>query len=752
MAMRDNGQTKLSIQGWPQFAFRDLLTDLRRLPFAVLLVAYLVLALAYSLVTPIYEPTDEIRHVRYVRHLTTYRSLPIQSADGPRAQSHHPPLYYALGALVSWWVPVEQDVYYEPPRNPHWTNQYEEVSADNKNQYIYDWGERFPPQGITLAVYAIRWMTVLIGATAVWLTYRIGRRISPGRPVIALGAAALVAFNPQFLHLSGAVNNDVPAAAWGAGILLVCIRLIHRGPDTRTDVTLGVLFGLALLTKFHLLVLGVPIMLAYAISAGLSRDWRSLLQGGAIILGLAALISGWWFWRNYTLYGDPTGMRKVNELWAGRSASGNWWAVRQGLPHLWSSLWGRFGYGQIPLHRPVYGGLLGLCGLGMTGYLVPRRRTLPIAELVTLSVTAVAFVAAVFYYILIQPAGPMGRFLFPGLPAFAVLVTLGLTRLVPSQMVHSLGLGVSVGAAALAVYALTAVLAPAYMPPRSLTKSEISSVPNRVDVEFGDVVRLVGYEVTPKAVEPGDTVNVTLYWEPLTRTDQNYVVFVHLLSDVGTMIAQRDTYPGLGRYPTTTWDPGGTFADTYRVHLPDTAYAPDAGYVQVGLYLPGGARLTMPDGQDALRLASVAIQARPGEFPNPQEANFGDQIALLGYKLDRRVVEPGDSIQLTLYWQALVSMDTDYRGFAHVLGSENQIWANSDSLLRDEETPTSQWRAEQVVTEVRVLPVEPGTPPAFYDIEAGIYEPSGSRLPILAEGGHHLGSRILLSKIRVEEK
>ena len=97
-------------------------------------------------------------------------------------------------------------------------------------------------------------------------------------------------------------------------------------------------------------------------------------------------------------------------------------------------------------------------------------------------------------------------------------------------------------------------------------------------------------------------------------------------------------------------------------------------------------------------------------------------------------------------------MDTDYRGFAHVLGSENQIWANSDSLLRDEETPTSQWRAEQVVTEVRVLPVEPGTPPAFYDIEAGIYEPSGSRLPILAEGGHHLGSRILLSKIRVEEK
>ncbi|MGD9001652.1 MAG: hypothetical protein PVF04_03220, partial [Anaerolineae bacterium] len=89
-----------------------------RLAFVVLVVVYLVLSVAYSLASPIYEPTDELRHVRYVRHIVTYRSLPMQRAGEPRAQSHHPPLYYALGALASCWVDVEKDVYYQPQRNP----------------------------------------------------------------------------------------------------------------------------------------------------------------------------------------------------------------------------------------------------------------------------------------------------------------------------------------------------------------------------------------------------------------------------------------------------------------------------------------------------------------------------------------------------------------------------------------------------------------------------------------------------------
>lgn len=50
----------------------------------------------------------------------------------------------------------------------------------------------------------------------------------------------------------------------------------------------------------------------------------------------------------------------------------------------------------------------------------------------------------------------------------------------------------------------------------------------------------------------GKTLTRTVYWEPLSRTDLPYSVLVHLIdAQTETLIAQRDTYPGLGRYPTT---------------------------------------------------------------------------------------------------------------------------------------------------------------------------------------------------------
>jgi hypothetical protein len=732
-----------------------------RLAFALLLGVYLVLAVGYSLANPLYESTDELRHFRYVRHLAVYRSLPEQQPGAPRAQSHHPPLYYAIGALVSGWVPVAQEVYYKPAENPFWAYRYWEVSDDNKNQYLHGADERFPFRGVALAVYLVRWMTVLVGAGVVWLTYAIGRQVFPDWPALALGGAALVAFNPQFLYLSGAVNNDVPAALWGAAVLLACVRMVRAGPGVRTDVTLGILFGAGLLTKFNLLALLPLIELAYLIAVWPARDWRAFLRANLIVLGLAAIVSGWWFWRNQVLYGEPTGFERVTELWGDRSPAEAWAILDLELPMAWSTLWGRFGYGQVPMPDDVYRGLAWLTAAGAVGLVIaigrkPMVRNRPPSgiryPLLSLLLAAVLLFAAVLVaYILVSPAGAMGRFFFPGLPALALLLVLGLSQFFPRRLIENgaVGFAVMVGMAALAVCALVGVLVPAFVPPRPLTASQVEDVPHPTDVEFGGVARMLGYQVAPAGVPPGGEVKVTLYWQPLAQTDQDYAVFVHLLSEVGTLVAQRDTYPGLGRYPTSAWEPGTVFADTYRVHVPETAYAPDTGYVQVGLYLPDGPRLLTSDGRDVMRLAPVEVRPRPGEFPNPLDVNFGDQVALVGYTLDRRVARPGEAIRLTLYWRASAAMETDYRVFAHVLGVEDQVWANSDGQPASGTAPTSQWQPGQVVEDVRDLTVGLTTPPDFYDIEVGVYAPGGPRLPVIAEDGHWLGKRTLLSKVRV---
>lgn len=735
-------------------------TTFGRLALAGLLAAYVVLAVGYSLANPLYESTDELRHVRYVRHIATYRHLPVQRDDGPRAQSHHPPLYYALGALVSGWVEVEQDVYYQPKENPFWAYRYWEVGNDNKNQYVHSLRDQvgmltIPSfDGVALCVYLVRWMTVLIGAGVVWLTYRIGVRVFPEERGLALGGAALVAFNPQFLYLSGAVNNDVPAALCGAAVLLMCVRLIRHGPSLRSDVIIGILFGLSLLTKFHLLALLAPIATAYVLSALSTRNWRQIVRATVVILGVAAIASGWWFLRNWQLYGDLTGLNKVNQLWAGRSPGGNWWVVSQQLPYLWSTFWGRFGYGQVPLPTSIYRGLLVFCTVAVVGYLLPGRRRFsrPVALLPALA-TSLIFVVVVVYYMLIQPAGAMGRFLFPALSAVSILLIGGLSRFFPlpprTRWRSTAVIALTAIMATLAVYALLGVLAPAFAPPQALSQDGIKSVPNQMDVAYGDTARLLGYRVRPEEVRPGDTMSVTLYWQPLRRTQQEYAVFVHVMSDVGVMIAQRDTYPGLGRYPTTAWDPGVIFADTYRVEIAEMAYAPDEGYVQVGLYLPDGPRLATDDGRDAVQLSRVTVDPRPGEVPNPLHVNFGGKIALRGYALEPRAAEPGETARLHLYWETLAPISVDYHVFAHVLGEENQIWANSDSRLIYQGTGMSEWGPGSEISEIRELTLSESTPPGFYDIELGLHVPGDGRLKVLAEDGRPQGNRKLLGKIRV---
>ncbi|MBN1813879.1 MAG: glycosyltransferase family 39 protein [Anaerolineae bacterium] len=726
----------------------------------LVLIAYLALALAYSLFSPIYEPTDELRHFRYVRHIIAYRELPVQSVEGPRAQSHHPPLYYVLGALASWWVDVEQDVYYDPPTNPHWDSRHWEVSDDNKNQYLHGADEGFPFHGVTLAVYVVRWMTVLIGAGVVCLTYCIGREIFPRRPALAAGAAALIAFNPQFIYLSGAINNDIAAALAGTAVLWACVRLVRRGPSWRADVVMGVLYGLALLTKFNLLALLALIELAYVLAVwrtrpgerSRTRPWRAFLRGNLIVLGPAALIAGWWFVRNQVLYGDPAGLSILNELWAGRTFSEGLWAIPQGLPYLWSSVWGRFGYGQLPLPEVVYQGLFWFCAAALAGLLAARRRDVSLAVMALLAANVLIFTAWVLYYIAIQPAGAMGRFLFPCLPAFALLVVWGLSRFLPDHWDWLAGAVVAVGMAALAVYALAGVLAPAFSRPRPLTEAEVAVIPNSMDVDFAGVVRLLGYEIDPTAVEPGGTVEVTVYWQALARTDLHHAIFVHLLSDTGVMVAQRDTYPGLGRYPSTAWEPSVVFADTYRVHIPETAYAPDVGYIQVGIYAiapPENPRLITSDGRNAVRLAAVEVLPLVGEFPNSLEANFGGKAALVGYELDRRTARPGEAIRLTLYWRALALFERNYGVFAHVLGEDDQRWAWSDGWPVQGNAPTRTWEPGQIIEDVHELKIGETTPPGFYDIEVGMSAKDVGRLPVVAEDGHQLGNRVLLCKIRV---
>jgi 4-amino-4-deoxy-L-arabinose transferase-like glycosyltransferase len=761
----------------------------------LLLGAFVLLASIYSIVNPLYEGTDELRHFRFVRVLAETGKLPVQGQEPRRSQSHHPPLYYALSAALTFWLPNQGDPYLGRPENPFWGYRYWEVGADNKNMYLHAPDEAFPWSGAALAAHIARFVNVVLGAVAVALTAGIVLTIFPRRPALAYGAAGLMAFNPMFLYLSGAANNDVVAAATGAAVTLACLLVLRDGLTTRWMVALGTSFGLALMAKFSL-VSFLPILelvILYRSTAlptvpGRSPEgggkslWR-FIRANLLVLGLAGVIAGWWFIRNQVVYGDPTGFREVTELWGVRSPWESFGLAWSELPNVWSSLWGRFGYGQIPLPQGVYRALAWAAGLGGLGLLLGISRmasrnrqpgassqsTDPsILQLALLLLVALAAFATLFAYMLVSPAGSMGRFFFPGLPAFAALVFYGwseLVRLVSSLTRHLPGLAQGghpadssaalalIGNLALftfAVWVLVGFLAPAYAVPGDVPVAE---APENLGVTLSDpegpLVRLLGYRMDADSVRPGESLDITFAWQTIRPASSNYVVFVHLLDEIDIVIAQRDTYPGLGNYPTSHWRPGHTFLETYRLQLPQTAYAPNTLTPQVGLYSRDWPyRLETGTADNAVKLPALALDPLPGELPNPQQINFGDQLQLVGYRITPRTVRPGEKILFQLYWQVERPPDQNYGIFLHVMGEENRIWAGYDRPPRQS---MQEWPLHSPIEEQRLLTMPEEMPAGVYPVEIGVW-PVGTdegRLPILAEDGHWIDHLLLLSPIRL---
>lgn len=226
-------------------------------------------------------------------------------------------------------------------------------------------------------------------------------------------------------------------------------------------------------------------------------------------------------------------------------------------------------------------------------------------------------------------------------------------------------------------------------------------------------------------------------------------MFVHLQDEAGIVVAQRDTYPGLGLLATRKLRPGQTFADSYVIPLSETLYSPAHIEVRVGLYdFQNGERLTTAD-VSYFALDEIQIKAIAGDLPNPQSINFQNQIELVGYTLEPRIVVAGDSLQLTLYWRGQRPLDKNYSIFAHVRGGGETIWGQYDSWPLDGAAPTVTWTPGEIITDVRTLTIAPETPPNVYDIEIGLYDENVERLQVITPEGNWVDNFVRLTKIRV---
>lgn len=728
---------------------------------SLILLLFVALGLAYSVVNPLHEATDELRHYRFVRTIVVHGALPVQGQEPCRSQSHHPPLYYAAGALLTGWIDTGRDVCATPPSNPFWAYRYADVGTDNKNMYFHGPEEAFPWRGEALAAHLLRALNVLVGAATVWLTWLTGRTIWPQRRALAAGGAAFVAFNPMFLFLSGAINNDIVAALSGAAILYACTRLLRdpAGLAPRWGLVFGVLYGLALLSKFNMAAAGLLVAAAASIVAWQRRQWRQWLQVGLLAALVTALLAGWWFARNQLLYGEPTGFRMVAELWGARDPAESLPLALLELPLAWTTLWARFGFGQIPLPQPFYTALLVVTGAGLLGLLLPLRRRRPERAqrwlLVLLVLDVLLFFAVLFNYMLVSPAGAMGRFFFPGLPAFGLLVFYGLSRWLAllsgsERALPALALLANAALLLLALVALFGYLAPAYARPPSFPPD--LDVPNPTGARFDQLATLHGYRLSDRTVRAGGALDIELYWEVDNQPPGNFVLFVHLIDENGALIAQRDTHPGTGTFPTSFWRPGDRFVDSVHLHLPETAYTPATATLSVGLAAPDyRLAISGPGGEplgDALPLGAVALLPAdhlfPGAaaLPNPLDQNFANRLRLAGYEYGRGRLLPGEPLPVNLYWQPLEPAGA-YTVQLELLDEAGGVQA----VAADPLAINSLEQRQSAHLLQPAAPLAPGT----YRVRLTLLDAaSGARHNIVGSGGNWIDEELLLAPVRAQ--
>ena len=771
-----------------QFGNLDALTEKRLL--GLILILFVLLGVGYAFVTPVFEASDELWHYPMVRHLADGNPLPVQvfnpDAAGPwKQEASQPPLYYYIGAALTFWIDTS-DMESVRWLNPHVDNGV--IKADkNANLVIHDpdadiW------RGTQLAVLVVRLFSVLLGATTVYLTYRIAQEVAPGRPEIALGAAAVNAFTPMFLFISGAVNNDNLVILLASLALLLMIRYVRVDEKSARQrylylLVLGTVIGLGSLTKMS--ALGLFPLAALAIFI---ERWRNLGRGvdlrslGRVIwqsaihffvlFAPALLIAGWWYYRNVQLYGDWSGWNAFIAVLGQRAHPAS-------LAQLWDerwgfmlSYWGLFGGLNVPMPEWIYHLLNTLVIISAVGFLVYFVRLvvkwhsnsgIPISNLQSLIFNILDFVernAALILCLLWGAAvvvglvrwatvtwSSQGRLVFSSISVFSTLFVIGLVGWLPWRSARAAAAILGVFLFTIAALAPILWIRPAYDPKQYQNNAEIRIA----NVTYGDRMRLIGYAIEDKPVQPGDTIDIVLKWEALNRMDRDWSVFVHLNDPIlGSPVAQRDMYLGQGLVATRLLEPGDHITNLYRVEIPATAIAPSELALTVGLYdFYTGERFRDLEGRDAVMLDTVFLQALEGEIPNPIKVNFENELELVGFNIGPRRLEVSEEAQLTLYWRPLQNLNKDYTFFAQIVDENTTRWASHDL-----EKPTSRWSPKDIFEVNLSLSLVDDSPPGVYPLIVGVYSRSANggfdRLQMVTEEGRLTDDFLPLVDIRIE--
>lgn len=510
----------------PLWIERSLLT--------VIVIGYLIAGLMFAFMTPVFEASDELWHYPMVHHLADGNPLPVQTYDpalaGPwKQEASQPPLYYYVGAALTFWV-NRDDIDLARDLNPHVDTGI--ITTDGNINLVVANPALGKFAGTYLAVKIIRVVSVGLGAITVLLTYVIATRVTPNRSDIPLLAAGLNAFTPMFVFISGSVNNDnlaIPLASLGLVLLIELMqwaigfypalrgpadpafKLFQRGLLLRI-IGVGAVVGFAVLTKQGTIGL-IPLAWGTLFLVG----WQSSLAdytapksqiltlfkqiGTALMRSLIwfvifflpiLLIAGWWYYRNIQLYGDLLGWSAFEAVLGVRETPASLLQLWQERWGFMLSYWGLFGGLNVAMPDWIYQTMTAVMILAVPGgiwFVIKEVRSSlwwrfafragnspgdTITSLLNLVVSKFPLVVSILFsfaivYGLTQWAtktwSSQGRLVFTAISPLNILMAAGLATLFEYPLIRQIKTIIVLFFAAVTLAAPVLFIAPRYVPP-----------------------------------------------------------------------------------------------------------------------------------------------------------------------------------------------------------------------------------------------------------------------------------------------
>ncbi|OQA14949.1 MAG: hypothetical protein BWY63_03043 [Chloroflexi bacterium ADurb.Bin360] len=571
------------------------------------------------------------------------------------------------------------------------------------------------------------------------------RLLFPEHPLAAWFATLLTAGMPEFLFMAGSVNNDNMITLLSTWSLVLMLQLLRTGLRWWQPLALGLLSGLAALTKASGLLLlplaCLSIGVAYWQShtpkqVQLMKTLKSLAPHWGSAIAIFMLVAGWWFARNWQLYGDPSGTLGHLAVMPVRDTM-TLSIFFQELPGLFLSWWGVFGCTMPPSYFYLIAGALTLGGL--LGSLLGREelKSQRIPLFVLLIWFGLMWAAYLQWNWVIHAA--KGRLLYPTLLAWNGLLGWGWAYWANRQ--HWVKTVLPGGLLLCAILIPLGVMAPRVTPPPIITQDVKLVISHPIEGSFGDAIALRGYALNQTSFEPGQQLDLALYWEAKGQPDQHYSLAIQLVSAIPgetSALLNFNTWPGGGNYPTGYWKTGEIIEDRYQLRLPDTVAQAQAWILQIIIYeTESGARLPWNlQGQSIenhAKLSLVRVGASHQMTP-PTDSVAAPVIFQNAIRLNAIAIKPiADQLRVELWWESLAPLPTDYTVFVHLLDAAGNPLTQADGPPLAGGFPTSFWHPGDTVHDVYILQ-QPDTGTS-QTLKLGWYDPqNGTRLEAVQNG------------------